>query len=321
MNNARKITEYSIVASVYNEHEGIEAFYKELSATMETLQVSYEILFVNDGSRDNSLELLTAIAKNDSHVKVIDFSRNYGHEAAMIAGIDHSVGDFVICMDSDLQHPPASIPHIKEKMDEGYDVVTMVRKKREDASAFQEFRSRTFYKILNKMSDVTLDENASDFFGISKKVIAILKTDYRERTRFLRGIIQTIGFKKTSIEYVAQKRFAGKSNYSFFKLLKLSLTAISSFSKLPLQIGIVIGIFFMFASVILLIYSLIMWILNTPISGYTTLVVALCAFAGIQLFVIGIIGTYISYIFDEIKGRPIYLVNSVISYSTEDAEK
>ncbi len=319
--NTIKTTECSIVASVFNEHEGIEAFYKELSATMETLQISYEILFVNDGSRDNSLELLKAIAENDAHVKVIDFSRNYGHEAAMIAGIDHSAGNFVICMDSDLQHPPVSISQIKEKMDEGYDVVTMVRKKREDASAFQEFRSRTFYKILNKMSDVTLDENASDFFAISKKVVAILQTDYRERTRFLRGIIQTVGFKKTSIEYVAQKRFAGKSNYSFFKLLKLSLAAISSFSKLPLQIGVVTGLFFMFASVILLIYSLIMWILNTPISGYTTLVVALCAFAGIQLFVMGIIGIYISYIFDEIKGRPIYLVNTVISKSTENEEK
>lgn len=303
----------SVIASVYNEEEGIEAFYRELSAVLISLGITYEIIFVNDGSRDDSPALLKEIAQQDEKVKVVNFSRNFGHEAAMIAGIDHCCGEAVICMDSDLQHPPAMIPAMLQKRAEGFEVVNMVRTERKDAGFFQKMRSKLFYKFINSISSIKLAENASDFFLISRRVCKILQSDFRERTRFLRGIIQIVGFKKTTLDYVAKERTAGKSKYSFMKLLLLSFTAISSFSKFPLQLGIITGLIFVLISIILIIYSLVMWILEAPVSGYTTLIVFMSAFAGIQLFITGIIGQYISYIFDETKARPIYIVEDVIN--------
>ncbi|MDL2254740.1 glycosyltransferase family 2 protein [Bacteroidales bacterium OttesenSCG-928-J16] len=304
----------SVIASVYNEEEGIMDFYKELSAVLASLGITYEIIFINDGSRDDTPALLKEIAEQDEKVKVVNFSRNFGHEAAMIAGIDHCCGEAVICMDSDLQHPPAMIPAMLQKRAEGFEVVNMVRTERKDAGFFQKMRSKLFYKFINSISSIKLAENASDFFLISRRVCKILQSDFRERTRFLRGIIQIVGFKKTTLDYVAKERTAGKSKYSFMKLLLLSFTAISSFSKFPLQLGIITGLIFVLISVILIIYSLVMWILEAPVSGYTTLIVFMSAFAGIQLFITGIIGQYISYIFDETKARPIYIVEDVINY-------
>lgn len=303
-----KEIECSIVASVFNEEESIELFYESLLKTLVSLQISYEIIFVNDGSADNSLSILRNIKLSDDTVKIIDLSRNFGHEAAMIAGIDYACGEAVICMDSDLQHPPEMIPEMLQKKAEGFDVINMVRLERKDAGWLQKMNSKLFYKSINSISSVKLAENASDFFLISQKVCKILQKDFRERTRFLRGIIQLVGFRKTTIEYVAPKRIAGKSKYSFFKLLKLSLTAISSFSKLPLQLGIITGLIFGVLSIVLILFSLIMWILEKTIPGYTTLIIFMSAFAGIQLFVIGLIGQYISYVFEEVKERPIYIV-------------
>jgi len=282
--------------------------------TLVSLQVSYEIIFVNDGSTDKSLSILKDIAMSDSCVKIIDFSRNFGHEVAMMAGIDHACGEAVICMDSNMQHPPTMIPEMLQKKAEGFDVINMVRTERKDAGIVQKINSKLFYKFINSISSVKLAENASDFFLISQKVCKLLRSDFRERTRFLRGIIQLVGFKKTTIEYIAANRAAGKSKYSFFKLLKLSLTAISSFSKLPLQLGIITGLIFSAMSIILIFYSLIMWILGKTIPGYTTLIIFMSAFAGIQLFVTGLIGQYISYVFDEVKERPVYIVDEVYNF-------
>ena len=316
MEPAKKI-DCSIVASVYNEEESVAMFYKSLSETLAALPINYEIIFVNDGSNDNSLSLLKEIAMSDKAVKIIDFSRNFGHEAAMIAGIDHACGEAVICMDSDLQHPPEMIPAMLQKRAEGFDVINMVRTVRKDAGFLQKMNSKLFYKFINGISSVKLAENASDFFLISQKVCKILRNDYRERTRFLRGIIQLVGFKKTAIEYIAPKRIAGKSKYSFFKLLKLSFTAVSSFSKLPLQLGIITGLIFSAISLILIVFSIIMWILEKTIPGYTTLIIFMSAFAGIQLFVTGLIGQYISYVFDEVKGRPSYIVDEIYNFKDE----
>jgi dolichol-phosphate mannosyltransferase len=302
----------SVVASVYNEEESVMMFYKSLSKTLVSLQINYEIIFVNDGSTDNSLSILKEISTSDPTVKIIDFSRNFGHEAAMIAGIDHACGEAVICMDSDLQHPPEKIPEMLQKKAEGFEIVNMVRTLRKDAGVIQRINSKLFYKFVNSISSVKLAENASDFFLISQKVCKILRSNFRERTRFLRGIIQLVGFKKTTLEYVAPKRVAGKSKYSFFKLLKLSFTAMSSFSKLPLQLGIITGLIFSVISVVLILFSLTMWILGKTIPGYTTLIIFMSAFAGIQLFVTGLIGQYISYVFDEVKERPVYIVNEIV---------
>jgi len=312
-----KKVDCSVVVSVFNEEESVMMFYESLLETIVPLQISYEIVFVNDGSTDESLSILKNIAMSDSCVKIIDFSRNFGHEAAMIAGIDHACGESVICMDSDMQHPPAMIPEMLRKKAEGFDVVNMVRTERKDAGIVQKINSKLFYKFLNSISSVKLAENASDFFLISQKVCKLLRSDFRERTRFLRGIIQLVGFKKTTIEYIAPNRVAGKSKYSFFKLLKLSLTAISSFSKVPLQLGIITGLIFSAISIILILYSLTMWILGKTIPGYTTLIIFMSAFAGIQLFVTGLIGQYISYVFDEVKERPVYIVDEIYSFENE----
>lgn len=302
----------SVVVSVYNEVEGIRHAYEEMTRVLQQMPETYELIFVDDGSTDGTADLLRPIVASDPYVRMVSFSKNFGHEAAMLAGIDYSRGEAVVCLDSDLQHPPAMIPDMVARWRDGFDVVNMVRTDRADANFFQKSSSRLFYRFTNLISDVKLAENASDFFLISRRVAAVLKTDFRERTRFLRGIVQLVGFPKTTLEYKAQERAAGHSKYSFFKLVKLSFSAISSFSKAPLRLGIFAGILFGLVSLVLIVYSLVMWIFDTPVSGYTTLVVFMSAFASIQMFVIGIIGQYIGYIFDEVKGRPIYVVKEVV---------
>ena len=302
----------SVVVSVYNEAEGIAGSYAEFTRVLSAMDCTYELIFVNDGSTDATLSILKPIAESDTNVRVINFSKNFGHESAMIAGIDYAKGDAIICMDSDLQHPPVKIPEMVASWKEGFDVVNMVRVERKDATVWNKITSRCFYKFINRISDAKLAENASDFFLISRSVADVLKTDFRERTRFLRGLIQLVGYSRTTLEYVAQERQAGQSHYSFFKLLKLSFSAISSFSKMPLQLGLFAGIIFGCISLLLIIYSVVMWFLERPVSGYTTLVVFMSAFASIQMFVIGVIGQYLGFIFDEIKGRPIYIVKDII---------
>jgi dolichol-phosphate mannosyltransferase len=224
-------------------------------------------------------------------------------------------------MDSDLQHPPAIIPEMLRKKAEGFDVINMVRTDREDACFLHKTNTKLFYKFLNSISSVKLAENSPCFFLITKKVCKILQNDFRERTRFLRGIIQLVGFRKTTIEFFAPKRVAGKSKYSFFKLLKLSFTAISSFSKVPLQLGIITGLIFSAMSLILIVFSLVTWLLGKTIPGYTTLIIFMSAFAGIQLLVTGLIGQYISYVFEEVKGRPVYIVNEIYNFENEENDK
>lgn len=304
---------YSIIISVYNEEEMLEKFHQELSSALEPIEADFELIFVNDGSKDRSRQILQQLVEKDQRIRAIHFSRNFGHDAAMLAGIDHCNGEAAICLDSDLQHPPTLIPQMLSLYQQGKDVVTMVRTERADGGFSKHLTSKLFYHIINRLSDVPLEHGASDFFLISKKVIEVLQKDYRERTRFLRGIIQSIGFNKGSITYEAPSRAAGKSKYSLWKLLKLSFSAIASFSKTPLKIGIYLGLFFVLLSILLIIYSLVMWIVDTPISGYTTLIIFLSAFAGIQLLVTGAIGYYIGFIFDEVKQRPLYIIQSIDS--------
>ncbi|MBO6051470.1 MAG: glycosyltransferase family 2 protein [Bacteroidales bacterium] len=304
---------YSIIVSVYNEETVLPLFHQEMSAVLDSMSetTDFEILFVNDGSRDNSRQVLQQLMEKDQRVRVIHFSRNFGHEAAMLAGLDHCRGEAAVCMDSDLQHPPILLPQMFEQYRQGKDVITMMRTERADGGQSKNISSRLFYRFINKISDAQLQPGASDFFLLSQRVINVLRSDYRERTRFLRGIIQIIGFEKASLTYEAPPRAAGESKYSLWKLLKFSFTAIASFSKTPLKIGIYSGLIFVLLSIILIIYSIVMWIVDTPVSGYTTLIIFLCAFAGIQLFVTGAIGYYIGFVFDEVKQRPIYVIQEI----------
>ena len=309
----------SVVVSIYNEEEGIEHFFDVLEGELNKLPYTYEVLMINDGSHDNTLSELKKLSERNEHIRIVSFSRNFGHEAAMLAGIDNSRGKAIICMDSDLQHPPAKIAEMMKLWEKGAEVVTMVRSERKDDKGLHKWLSRSFYRLVNKLSDIKIDENASDFFLISDKVGDLLRKDYRERSRFLRGIVQSVGFRREKIEYVAEERKTGKSHYSFRKLVKLSLLAISSFSKVPLQIGIIVGLLFVLLSLVLLIYSLVMYFCQRPTSGYTTLIVFLSLFSGIQLMIIGIIGEYIGYIYDEVKGRPIYIIDKI--YESQSKEQ
>lgn len=307
----------SAVVSVYNEELSLEHFYEVTSKVLEECKWDYEIVFVNDGSQDKSMELLSAFAEQNDKVKVVNFARNFGHEAAMIAGIDHATGDGIVCMDADLQHPPESIPAIIEKFEEGYEVVSMIRTKNDGASLIKKITSAAFYRILNMMSPVKFETNSSDFFALSKVVADVLRKDYREKVRYLRGYVQSVGFKKTTLEFEARDREAGESKYSIRKLMKFSVNALCSFSDLPLKLGIYSGIFVALCGFILMIYTIVMKVVSGAPGGYSTIIVALCFMFAITLIIIGIIGEYISILFSEIKDRPIYIVREVLNEDKE----
>ncbi|MFA6404141.1 MAG: glycosyltransferase family 2 protein, partial [Salinivirgaceae bacterium] len=286
-----------IIVSVYNEQEALPCFYPVLKKELDELRVTYQIIFVNDGSSDNSFAFLKEIVNKDSCVKVLNFSRNFGHEAAMLAGLDKANADAVICMDSDLQHPPACLKQMYEEFRNGSDIITMVRSERKDGGFQKNFMSKVFYIVLNKMANVAIEPNASDFFLISKRVVKVLITDYRERTRFLRGLIQIVGFPKKKLAFVAPERVAGESKYSFMSLLVFSFSAISALTKAPLRLGIYTGLLFAIFSLIVLVFTIVMRFLDQPTSGYTTIVVLMSAMFSIQFFVLGIIADYIGFLF------------------------
>ena len=257
-------------------------------------------------------------AQGNSKVKVVDFSRNFGHEAAMIAGIDHASGDGIVCMDADLQHPPESIPDMIAKFEEGYEVISMIRTKNADAGLIKRITSSAFYKVLNMVSPVKFENNSSDFFALARPVADVLRKEYREKIRYLRGYVQSIGFRKTTLEFEARKREAGESKYSIRKLLKFSMNALCSFSDMPLKLGMYSGLFVALCGFILMVVTIINKIVNGAPAGYSTIIVVLCFMFAVVLMVIGIIGEYIAVLFAEIKDRPIYIVREV--YERGDQE-
>lgn len=306
------INKVSVVVSIYNEEESIEKFYSVCSGELKTLNRDYELIFVNDGSTDNSLEMLNEIALRDENVMVIAFSRNYGHEAAMIAGIDYAKGDCIVCMDGDLQHPPKVIHDIVAKFDEGYEVVSMIRTERQDGGFFRKFTSNAFYSVLNKISGSHFIKNSSDFFAIHKKVANVLRRDYREKVRYLRGYVQSVGFKSTTLEFTAAAREAGESKYNFKKLMAFSINTILSFSDLPLKAGISFGVVVAIIGLTVMVCTYVDKYIfkNTP-NGYPTIIVVLCFMFAALFLLVGIIGEYISVLFKEIKDRPIYIVSNI----------
>ncbi len=308
----------SIIVSVYNEEEVLFEFYREAIKVLLLIENPYEIIFVNDGSVDGSRGILFKIAKDDENVRVVHFSRNFGHEAAMIAGIDNASGDYLICMDADLQHPPTLLPEMVRKFESGYDIINMVRTVNKSAGIIKNITSSVFYKVINRLSDIHLVINASDFFGISKRVADVLRSNYREKTRFLRGYVQNVGFNTTNIEYEAGKRFAGKSKYSIKKLFRFSMNTIMTFSNLPLKLGIYAGGMAAFLAIIMMIYTIVSFIrVGTP-SGYATTICLICFMFSVLFFIVGIIGEYLGLILSEIKDRPIYIVEEKLNFNKKE---
>ncbi|WP_349668058.1 glycosyltransferase family 2 protein [Lacrimispora sp.] len=298
----------SVVVSCYNEELALDRFYEETASILKKLNWKYELIFVNDGSQDQTLSVLTRLSQSDERVKVISFSRNFGHEAAMIAGLDYSQGDGIVCMDADLQHPPEYLPEIVKKLEEGFDVINMVRTRNESAGWFKNIASSAFYRLINVLSDVKFEPNASDFFAISGKAAKVLKDNYREKVRFLRGYVQNIGYPRTTIEYEARTRVAGESKYSIKKLIAFSVNTIMCFSNLPLKLGIYAGCGAGILGIIMMIYTIWSWArVGTP-SGYATIIVLMCFMFAVLFLIVGIIGNYIAILFAELKDRPIYIV-------------
>ena len=231
----------------------------------------------------------------------------------MIAGIDYARGDGIVCMDADLQHPPELAEDIVARFEEGYEVISMVRTENHDAGLVKNITSAGFYWFINRISDVELLENASDFFAISKNAADVLRTNYREKVRFLRGYVQNIGFRKTTITYAARPRVAGQSKYSIRKLVRFSINTILCFSDLPLKLGVYSGLFVGFLGLLLMIYTIWSRVRTGTPSGYATIVVALCFMFAMLFVVVGIIGEYISILFTELKDRPIYIVRRIVN--------
>ena len=306
-----------IIVSVFNEEESLPGFRDALFSVLKKAGFSWKVIFVNDGSSDASADILDAFAKEHHNVAVIHLSRNFGHEAAMLAGIDASRADAVICMDADLQHPPEAIPEMIRAFDQGFGVVNMVRDKREDAGVFKKITSSIFYAFINRISPVKFERNASDFFLISARVAKLLKEEFRERTRFIRGYTQIVGFRKTTLRFTATSRMKGKSKYGFYRLMLLTSGAIATFSRLPLHLGLLMGIISAIFALVVSAYSIIMKIAGYAPPGYTTIIVFISVMFAIQFFLIGILGLYIGYIFEENKKRPIYIVDKKHGFEEE----
>ena len=301
----------SVVVSVYNEEAALPHFYEKCIPVVQAAIQDYELIFVNDGSTDGSRDILRGLADTDKHVRCVSFSRNFGHEAAMIAGVDYADGDYIICMDADLQHPVECIPLMLDKFEEGYEVISMMRGTNKDAGLIKNITSPLFYKLINAISSAHVDENASDFFGISCRVADVLRTDYRERNRFIRGFVQNVGFKKTSLHYDAADRVAGHSKYSIRKLIGFSINTIMCFSDVPLKLGIGIGMITGAAGIIALIKLICEWCTLGAPNAYTVLLFIVLILFTAVFMLLGIFGAYMSVLLEETKKRPLYIVESV----------
>jgi dolichol-phosphate mannosyltransferase len=301
-----------IVVSIYNEVEIIEQFHATLFEYLQQIGIDFRIIYVNDGSHDGTKEKLILLKQLSDRISVINFSRNYGHEAAMIEGIDAAKGDAVICMDGDLQHPVEKISEMVKAFSRGAEIVKMKRISREDGGLYKTISSALFYKVLNLLSPVKFSSNATDYFLISSRVCKILRNEYRERSRFLRGILEMLGYNLVIIPFEAKSRAAGESKYSFVKLIMLSLNALVSFSSKPLIIGLGFGLFSILFSFGIIIFSIYNFFFTTVPSGYSTIVVLMSFLFCILFFILGIICIYLAYLIEETRKRPIYLIDEIL---------
>ncbi len=300
----------SVVLPVHNEEEIILETLSQVDSECQKIGQEYEILVIDDGSTDSTLQQVENFSQHHTQVKYLSFSKNFGHEAAMLAGLQHSRGEAVIVMDADLQHPPSLISQMYQKYRDGYQVVMMARDKNHATGAIRSLVDTVFYKFLNFLSDRDFYEHASDFFLVSRRVAVIINTSFQEKLLFLRGFVQSVGFKQCSIAYSPQKRTKGSSKYSLTKLLLLSFDSIILFSDKPLHLAIITGMLFSFFSVILAVYSLVMKVLlNQVLAGYTTLVVFVSFSIGVQLIFLGILAQYIRSILHEVRHRPLYIID------------
>ena len=301
----------SIVIPAYNEEGNLMPVYQRIKSVFENMQgYSFEIIFVNDGSRDNTQSRLEEMALDFPEIKYIEFSRNFGHQPAVKAGMDYADGNVIISMDGDLQHPPELIPQMVKKWEQGYDIVYTIRSYPKEIPYFKRKTSNLFYRFLSQISDVDLTNGGgSDFRLIDSSVAQVMK-NLKEDDLFLRGWTSWMGFKQTGIEFVAGERFSGQSSYDLKKMLKFAFTGITSFSVKPLYLATYLGFIFSSLSLLYIPYVLYAFLTKTEISGWASLIMTIVFFGGVQLIILGILGIYLGKIFKQVKGRPNYIIRS-----------
>lgn len=305
----------SFVFPIFNESENIDLLYREVLRVLEGAPYRLEFIFVNDGSKDDSLAELMALQSRDPRIVVIDFSRNFGHQMAVTAGLDRAGGDAVVIMDSDLQDPPEVALELIGKWEEGFDVVYAQRRSRED-TAFKKFTANVYYRLLAALSDIEIPRNTGDFRLIDRKVVLELRK-YREQDRFLRGMVSYIGFRQVAVPFDRHARHAGETGYPLRKMVKFALDGIIGFSDKPLRLIAQVGILMSLISLIGILYALIrrLFFPADVVSGWTFTIIVVLLVSGIQLLMMGIMGTYIGRIYTQVKGRPLYSVRSIASTS------
>jgi polyisoprenyl-phosphate glycosyltransferase len=299
----------TIVIPVYNEAEVLPTLYDRLTRVLEGLVESYEIIFVNDGSQDDSALFLRDFQARDARVKFLNFSRNFGHQIAITAGLDYSSGQAVVVMDADLQDPPEVIPQLIEQWHKGYDVVFAVRAKRQGEGLFKRATAAIFYRLFRYMTATEIPLDAGDFRLMSRRAVEALQS-IRERNRFIRGLAGWIGFRQTSVTYVRDVRQAGETKYPLKKMLRFALNGLMSFSLVPLQLASYLGFLISSIGFFYIVYAIgLKLFTDQVVLGWTSVMVAVLFLGGVQLVSLGIIGEYIGRIYEEVKQRPLYVVD------------
>ena len=311
----------SVVVPVYNEEANITAFYRSVTDVMKTLPYEYELVYVDDGSRDGSAALLKSLADEDAHVKAVLLARNFGHQLALTCGLDIARGDAVITMDGDLQHPPEIIPELVRLWEEGHDIVTTVRDSTEDAGWMKRMTSAGYYALINGISKVRILPGGSDFRLMNRKALETFKR-FREQGRFLRGIVGDLGYRRAEVHFVAPPRFAGASKFNVRKMLHFALDGIAAYSKVPLRAASYVGVVLGFLSLLMILHIMyIYYFTDSAVDGWTTLAVGMFFIGGVQLIFIGIIGEYVGRVFEEVKRRPLYWVRATYNCDESDFER
>lgn len=305
-----KNIEFSIIAPIFNEIESLPELYRRVSAVMDQVGESWELIFVDDGSMDGSTDKILELAEKDKHIRPLIFARNFGHQIAVTAGWDHALGDAVIIIDADLQDPPEVIPNLIEKWKEGYEVVYAIRSERDGETWFKKLTASLFYRLIYRITDVKIPLDTGDFRLLDRKVVNVLKM-MRERHRFPRGMAAWVGFKQVGVEYKRAIRFAGQTKYPLKKMLKLAINAITGFSYFPLQLASYFGFFSAGVSIIAIPVVIILRLTGSQaFTGQASTLLAVLFLGGVQLISLGILGEYIGRLYDEAKGRPLYIIRN-----------
>jgi glycosyltransferase involved in cell wall biosynthesis len=321
--NANKCPLLSVIVPLFNEEQVIVEMYSRISTVLDNSSVDFEVVLVNDGSRDRTEELAKAICRDDPRVKLITFSRNFGHQIAVTAGLDRAAGQAVVIIDADLQDPPEVIIDMLKKWRKGSHVVYGVRVKRKGESLFKRMTAAAYYRLIRRLTKVDIPVDTGDFRLMDRRVVDQLHT-MREHNRFVRGMVSWIGFQQDKVEYVREERFAGETKYPFIKMLRFAIDGILSFSEVPLKISSVFGLLCALLSFGLILYGLIVKLLypEYAIAGWASVFTAVLFLGGVQLVCVGILGEYLGRVYDEIKRRPLYVVREEVNFLTQnDYEK